>query len=67
MNMVGANNFSLHNRLSNLLLVTMIIPFTLKKRKENGRRYQIQVRESIMQGESINTPHIFYTQREPFS
>ena len=34
---------------------------------ENGRRNHIRVSQLIMQGEGINTPHIRYTKREPFS
>lgn len=37
------------------------------KEKENGHHNQIWVWESIVQGEDISTPHICYTQREPFS
>ena len=33
----------------------------------NGRRNHIRVQETITQGEGISTPHIRFTQREPFS
>lgn len=38
----------------------------IPKRKEDGLRNQIRVRESIMEGEGISIPHICYTQRESF-
>lgn len=35
--------------------------------KEDGRHNQIRVRKSITQEEGINTLHVCWTQREPFS
>lgn len=37
------------------------------KTKEDGRLNQEWVQDLIMQVESISTPHICYTQREPLS
>lgn len=39
---------------------------TLKEQKY-GRHNQIQVHDSVMREEGINTPHICCTQQEPFS
>ena len=37
------------------------------KEKENGRRNQIRVRDSVMRGESVSTPHTRCTHQEPFN
>lgn len=38
-----------------------------KEKKENGRHNQIRVWESIMQMGGSNTPHVLFSQWEPFS
>lgn len=38
----------------------------IHKRKEDGRRKQIRVQESITYGEGIIPPHVRCTQQEPF-
>lgn len=43
------------------------IPIKSLRENEYGRHNHIQIRESITQEECISTPHVCYTQREPFS